>query len=241
MIAKSNPASFTSQSHLASDPATPTTVDAPQAFASWPAVAPTGPAADVTSTASPALNRATSLVPNQAVSPGTPSTPIQADSGTPGTSITLPIKPFPDCSECVFQPPAQNTFVPTGQSGLFDASITPTLKPSIGLPRGRAAAYESPPERRERVPGSTEHQTCRTRNCPSFGSGSGSVSSLKSEGFGSPTQYCVSTICCISPMGQFLRYRLAGDLQRLGIKFVFGGQRSRSQQIRRITRQDGHA
>lgn len=64
----------------------------PRSRAIWPTIEPTGPAADETSTVSPALNCATSFMPNQAVIPGMPRMPSASEGGW--------------CSGCSFQAPA---------------------------------------------------------------------------------------------------------------------------------------
>ena len=66
-------------------PADPTT-RSPACLASWPAMLPTAPDAAETNIVSPGRTSAMSKVPTHAVSPGMPSTPRYADTGTPSAS-----------------------------------------------------------------------------------------------------------------------------------------------------------
>ena len=128
----SKPASSFSQAHFFAPPAMPTT-RSPSFFASWPAVAPTGPAAEVTSRVSPSFAWPTRFRPNQAVRPGTPRMPIQQPRGT-RRSVIFWMKPRPSDTKCSRQPPPAAIRSPTAKLGCLLSMTSATQKPSMPSP-----------------------------------------------------------------------------------------------------------
>ena len=98
-------------------------------FASCPAVAPTAPLAADTTTVSPAFGSMIPLTPNQAVTPGIPTTPRDVDSGTFAVSTLR--TPVPSLLAKSCQPNGPNTLSPTAYPGCFVATTSPAAPPCI--------------------------------------------------------------------------------------------------------------
>src|SRR5204863_4794989 len=101
----------------------------PLSLAIWPTTPPTAPEAAETTTVSPALGWQISSSPTQAVTPGMPSTPRNADIGTRLASILL--SPLPSDTPYCCQPKPPSTLSPTANFGFFDSMTSPTVPPTM--------------------------------------------------------------------------------------------------------------
>src|SRR5699024_294908 len=111
-------------------PADPTTVEAPMSLAIWPTADPTDPAAPEPKTDSPGWKRPMRSRPPYAVRPVDPSTPRDAETGTPSISrTTRNCRP----SACAMsrQPRSCWTTAPTGWAPDRDSTTRPTAAPVI--------------------------------------------------------------------------------------------------------------
>ena len=155
-----------SQATFSSEPAEPTTSDAPLSFASWPTSEPTAPAAPDTNTASPSLNDATSSSPAYAVMPGMPSTPRLADNETPST-FAAGWACEAGSTAISRQPRPCTTWSPTAMSGEFDSMTSPTAPPARGSPIWNGGTYDFTSFIRPRMYGSTDMNRLATTISPS--------------------------------------------------------------------------
>src|SRR5918998_4649287 len=174
-----------SQATFSGDPALPTTLPAPRSRANWPTRLPTAPAAPETNTSSPSRKAPTRNSPAYAASPGMPSTPRNQDGGT---SVAAGSRVAWAASRTAVSRHAApvRTNEPSGSPGAREATTRPTAPPRITSPTFHGGAYEGSERIRPRMYGSTDMTTFRTTTCPSAGSGTGTSTSRKSAGVGSP-------------------------------------------------------
>src|SRR3954471_24031915 len=149
----------------------------PLILASWPTTLPTAPEAAETTTVSPALGWQISSRPTHAVTPGIPSTPRYAESGTRLASTLL--SPLPSDTPYCCQPNMPSTVSPVANLAFFDSTTSPTVPPIITSPSSCLAAYDLPSFIRPRMYGSSESQRFFTSTSPSRSGGSGTLSIRK--------------------------------------------------------------
>src|SRR6478752_2645271 len=105
----------------------PTTL-APATRASWPATAPTPPVAEPITTGAPKRGCRCRTCATYAVSPGMPSAPRAAESGTPGGTDTG-VTDEPGTTADDRQPVSARTCCPVSTSGQHDSTTSPTDRP----------------------------------------------------------------------------------------------------------------
>jgi len=104
---------------------------------------PTAPDAALTTTVSPPLGSQIVLSPIHAVTPGIPTAPRYADSGTCVVStLRSPPGPSPATTAYSCQPPIPTTLSPATNAGERDSTTSPTVPPIITSPIGCGAAYD---------------------------------------------------------------------------------------------------
>src|SRR5574337_2177920 len=101
----------------------------PCRFASCPTTLPTAPLAALTATVSPGFASQIRLSPYHAVTPGIPTAPRYAESGT----LVVSTLRMPDPSEVPYscQPNIASTVSPGCQAGLRLSTTTPAVPPCI--------------------------------------------------------------------------------------------------------------
>jgi len=114
------------------------TARTPACFASCPTTLPTAPLAALTTTVSPAFGAMIRFRPYHAVTPGMPTGPRYAESGTCVSSILRRFLPSDVPNSC--QPNMPTTLSPGLKAAFFDSTTSPVVPPIITSFSGCGAA-----------------------------------------------------------------------------------------------------